>query len=871
MIRKNITPGILAAIILWGIPSSCVKEMQPEEGLRSAAPYALTLSAVKMGSDTKALAVTGSSLTATWSGASNVKVYNSSSALIGELAVTPDAQDATRATLSGSLTSAPAAGDVLSLRYLSASYATQDGTLTGNATSIDQVCDYAVASVTVTSVNTTSRTVAINGPASFVNQQAIVKFTLQDTGGDALHVTSLSINDGSATYTVTPSSATDVLYVALPGISERTLSLTGTSGGDSYRYEKSGVALSAGYYYTKTVKMGFPLEYLEYSVAAGQFSVLKKVPGTFRTLTSSSTNWNGWVVARGDVTISSRITVNGTANLILCDGATLTASQGITVNEGNTLNIFAQSAGTGTLNAYGYMYEEMDPEMMFFESAYGAAIGGMNYDDCGTVNIHGGNISADSNGKWQCPGIGGKDGNCGNITIYGGTVYARGGNMAGGIGVGGYLSGGTLTIYGGDVTATSLNSAAIGGPNNGITVNIHGGRVVADASDATYGAGIGGGAACNGSNVTITGGTVIASGGAGVGSYGAATGIGAGNAYGSNVLSNGTLTLGAGMVAYGGTSPNPEGNAVYGPISDVSTRYRYMIVKLDSINLATVTSDLVVTGPKLLYGTLGSNVKISIADGAEVTLDGVDINGSNTWTDAEHAGLTCLGDVKIILSGTNKVRAFNNYYAGIDIVSDKTLTIKGTGSLEARGGDWGSAGIGASRSDCGNICIQGGTITAIASAYGAGIGGTCYANCGDITISGGTVTATGGGEGAGIGSGQARSCGTITINGGTVTASGGSSSAGIGTGNAGTCGDIIITGGTVTAEGKTRSAGLGGGANGHCGDITITSGVTRVTATKGTYAPNSIGRGGTSNSTIGTVTVGGVTGEITTSPYTYQP
>ena len=583
--RKNVFILFAAAMLSGMALISCEKERMWEEELcKPAEGYDLTLQATKTAdAQTKTLAVSGSTVVATWSNTDVVSVYREST-LLGTLNVTPDDVDATRAVLSGSLTSAPSAGDNLTLKYLSANYASQDGTLTGNDTSIDKVCDYAVATATVSSVNTLSRTIAIvGGTASFVNQQAIVKFTLQDTNGDALNVTSLTIYDGSATYTVNPSSATDVLYVALPGISGRTLSLSALSGDDTYRYEKSGVSLSGGYYYTKTVRLGFELEYLEYSVAAGNYSVKTKVPGTFTSLTSSTTNWNGWYVVRGNTTISGRITVNGTANLILCDGATLTASSGITVNSGNTLNIFAQSAGTGTLNAYGYSYEFEDPGIEFEDPGmmmpeYGAAIGGLSYSNCGTVNIHGGNIRADANENWYCPGIGGQEGNCGSITIYGGTVYARGGNMAGGIGYGGSNAGGSLTVYGGDVTATTVNAAAIGGNDNGITVNIHGGRVVADASDATYGAGIGGGPAGNGGNVTITGGTVIASGGAGTGSYGMATGIGAGNAYGSNVLSNGTLTLGSGMVVYGGTSPNPDGNEVYGPIDNVSTRYRYMIV-----------------------------------------------------------------------------------------------------------------------------------------------------------------------------------------------------------------------------------------------------------------------------------------------------
>ncbi len=69
-------------------------------------------------------------------------------------------------------------------------------------------------------------------------------------------------------------------------------------------------------------------------------------------VTESDTTWgddgnNGWYVVNGDVTISSRVTVTGDVHLILADGYTLTASQGITVTGDNSLTIYAQSAGEG--------------------------------------------------------------------------------------------------------------------------------------------------------------------------------------------------------------------------------------------------------------------------------------------------------------------------------------------------------------------------------------------------------------------------------------------------------------------------------------------------------------------------------------------
>lgn len=68
------------------------------------------------------------------------------------------------------------------------------------------------------------------------------------------------------------------------------------------------------------------------------------------------------------------------------------------------------------------------------------------------------------------------------------------------------------------------------------------------------------------------------------------------------------------------------------------------------------------------------------------------------------------------------------YAAGIAIMSGKTLTISGSGSLTATGkgrdDGFGGAGIGGSLNDnAGNVVITGGTITATGGYGAAGIGG----------------------------------------------------------------------------------------------------------------------------------------------------
>jgi hypothetical protein len=266
-------------------------------------------------------------------------------------------------------------------------------------------------------------------------------------------------------------------------------------------------------------------------------------------------------------------------------------------------------------------------------------------------------------------------------------------------------------------------------------------------------------------------------------------------------------------------------------ITFVNGKYYEITAKLTAqttIDLSAVTEDITVPNGFTLTGTLDGEHKISIADGATVTLDGVTINGYDSWF--EYAGITCLGDAIIILKEgtTNTVKGFNGAFPGIQAGgADKMLTITGTGSLIAHSNGYG-AGIG--------------------SGEGSGRA------CGAIIIAGGTITATSGSGGAAIGSGDEGICGDITISGGNVTANGGQyGGAGIGSGDDGKCGNITISGGTVTATGGDSAAGIGGGRRGTSGDITITSGVTSVTATKGSNAPNSIGAG--ENGTCGTVTI----------------
>ena len=214
--------------------------------------------------------------------------------------------------------------------------------------------------------------------------------------------------------------------------------------------------------------------------------------------------------------------------------------------------------------------------------------------------------------------------------------------------------------------------------------------------------------------------------------------------------------------------------------------------------------------------------------GAKVTLSNVNINASG-------AAVSVSGNVELVIADTNTLRSGTDH-AGVEKADDDgTLTIDGTGSLEAYGGESG-AGIGSVKDvDVSNIVIESGTINAYGGStgegWGAGIGGGNNGDASNITINGGIILAVGGSEAAGIGGGIAADASGITITGGEVTAIGGGGAAAIGGGRAITSGggkgeNIQITGGNVTV--KSGTGVWIGGTNGEISKDSLTGAVTYV-------------------------------------------
>ena len=302
-----------------------------------------------------------------------------------------------------------------------------------------------------------------------------------------------------------------------------------------------------------------------------------------------------WYVVTGNVALGAggsprRVTVTGDVHLILTDGCRLDASSGgIRVSAGNSLTIYAQSAG----------------------------------DDMGTLT---------ADGKVEDAGIGGSHGEAGGqITINGGTVKASGGN---GAGIGGG-PGGQITINGGMVEAIGRFGAGIGGNNGGAggQITINGGTVKASGG---YGAGIGGGSGGAGGEITIRGGTVEAS-----SEPGAGIGGGFGGAGGEITISGGTVKADGGIGGMGihsdpGTfTTGTDGNAfiITTRIADQTHQPEWsgVIIQQDGGALyhspVTLTADAEIPAGRALEIRKGET--LIIGEGVTLTINGTLTNGGS--------------------------------------------------------------------------------------------------------------------------------------------------------------------------------------------------------------------------------------------------
>ena len=615
---------------------------------------------------------------------------------------------------------------------------------------------------------------------------------------------------------------------------------------------------------------------------------------------------SGWYVVNSDVTRDGTIAVSGSVHLILVDGYTLSvmgnsSKAGIAVSNGNSLAVYGQEAGTGTLATQG--------------GQYGAGIGGTYWALGGTINVYGGTILA-TGGQYGAGIGGGHNANAGTTTITGGTVTATGGENSAGIGGGNsnvsnveYGIGGTVVITGGTVIANGNGyGAGIGGGLRGQSgeISISGGVVHATSGDLTVasgGAGIGGGAGRGVNKVTISGGTVIAT----ALDYGAGIGGGSSGSGGTIEITGGEVTassryggagIGGGHMAGGGTT------TISGGIVSATSEYGGAgigggyLASSGTIHIhgGQVTAYGGSWGAGIGGGGSGSCNAVTITDGIVHAIGdynaGSSPGGAGIGSGGANAGGTQSGGTIQILGGrvTAQCASSSSSVHALDIGKGRNGI---NGSVLIDDGaivSLGSMGMDASVTTLGTCILQGAGAGSVLGAYedGIKIDGTLIdvsnpslSSGAGYTVSGDAVTLMGGGSsyvlfgnttsrkivassGASVpvalfatqitpASGCAFHMTGATVNLRLVlenTVSSGDGFAGI---QAAAGSSLTIYGtGSLTAIGGSNGSGIGGGSGMPAGSISFTGGTVEAVGNGG-----GAGVGGGSSGAGGVVLAGG--------------
>lgn len=268
---------LLAGLVLAAC-SSDDDDHQGQEEHQAFKTYYMTVNATK-GADeganyvsTRALALTGGTLNATWATTEHVYVQGllrSGKSFWFEGSLQPQSAG-TETELIGAI-SLPAGWSYSSIdeaignphkvtlqfpRPGVLDYTGQVGTLADIAEKYDYAIDPEVeVEITVDQVLGVEY-------AEFVSQQAIVKFTLKNSDGTTkMKLTELNVQYGTESLSLTIPEATyttngdNVIYVAIPGFNDKEVTLTAKVGGKTYKFIKSNVTFENGKYYEVDVKM----------------------------------------------------------------------------------------------------------------------------------------------------------------------------------------------------------------------------------------------------------------------------------------------------------------------------------------------------------------------------------------------------------------------------------------------------------------------------------------------------------------------------------------------------------------------------------------------------------------------------------------
>lgn len=509
------------------------------------------------------------------------------------------------------------------------------------------------------------------------------------------------------------------------------------------------------------------------------------------------------------VNIDGDLTITGTGSLTTTgdDEAGIDVSGNLTVNGGTVIGNHTDDTGIdvhgdltvnsgGTVSGTSSTQEGVHASTLTVNggSVAGSGLQGVCVEN--SIKVESGTLTGTGTGEdsYFIYGIYVKSTD-GNFTVSGGSVTGKGtGEDSHGI----HINGGSMTVEGGTVT-----SSGEGYYSSGIYIEDNGSLTVEDGEVTSTG---------NGENcygiymdyLTITGGTVTAraNGKNGYGLYTykdkavtiskQAKVIVSSETPGNIINLLSSVTIMVDDIEYTPNNDTTELRVENGDVTE-STYKPMKQLWIDGKNMPVDENGEVECGEGGTASYNAASNTLTLTD-AKIT-NGYEVSGKTY-------GIYANGDLNIELTGTSTVES-DQLEASVYIDGD--LTISGTGSLEAKGGN--AAGIRVYR----NLTVNSGSVTGSSSeGEGIDVSGDLIVNSGGI-VSGTSSTYIGiccessiivnGGTVFGTGTDGIVSFECITVNGGTVSGTGTGTGTGWGVDTYG----LTMTGGTVTGKGENAA------------------------------------------------------------------
>lgn len=509
------------------------------------------------------------------------------------------------------------------------------------------------------------------------------------------------------------------------------------------------------------------------------------------------------------VNMDGNLTITGTGSLTATgdDEAGIDVSGNLTVNGGTVIGNHTDDTGVdvhgnltvnsgGTVRGTSSTQEGVHASTLTVNggSVAGSGLQGVCVEN--SITVESGTLTGTGTGEdsYFIYGIYVKSTD-GNFTVSGGSVTGKGtGEDSHGI----HINGGSMTVEGGTVT-----SSGEGYYSSGIYIEDNGSLTVEDGEVTSTG---------NGENcygiymdyLTITGGTVTAraNGKNGYGLYTykdkavtiskQAKVIVSSETPGNIINLLSSVTIMVDDIEYTPNNDTTELRVENGDVTE-STYKPMKQLWIDGKNMPVDENGEVECGEGGTASYNAASNTLTLTD-AKIT-NGYEVSGKTY-------GIYANGDLNIELTGTSTVES-DQLEASVYIDGD--LTISGTGSLEAKGGN--AAGIRVYR----NLTVNSGSVTGSSSeGEGIDVSGDLIVNSGGI-VSGTSSTYIGiccessiivnGGTVFGTGTDGIVSFECITVNGGTVSGTGTGTGTGWGVDTYG----LTMTGGTVTGKGENAA------------------------------------------------------------------